>query len=218
MTIALNIGPSGALSSYGELVDEIRDQLDDGQFSETRILRAIRKAEAHFNRELRVPEMEASAVLNVTGEIAALPDGFLEMRSIYLEGNPDYPLRGMSPTALTGAFNGLGGIPQAYAIVGRTVKFAPFGAAQIVVDYYTVIPGLDNGTPSNWLLRKHPDLYVSAVLFHLHRRSGDEVAADRRLAETQGMIESLTIAGNNARYGAGPLVPLGIMQVRGVRA
>lgn len=57
MSIAIQTYAPGAISSYPNLIAEIRDLMDDGDYSQEAIDRALRKAEAQFNRSLRTPEM-----------------------------------------------------------------------------------------------------------------------------------------------------------------
>lgn len=218
MTIALDLSAAGAISSYNDLIDEIRDMADDAAYSQDAIDRAIRKAEAHFNRVLRTPEMETIAPIVVTDEYAALPDDFLEMRAIRYAASPCRDLQSMSPAALYMTYRGQSGTPAAYAIEGTLLRFGPVGDATLDMLYYAAIPVLTNTTPSNWLLSKHPDVYAAATLYHIARRERDSDGQAQAGGEMQTILEAIQESANKARWGAGPLIPQGMTQVYGARA
>jgi hypothetical protein len=217
MTIALDLSAAGAISSYTDLVDEIRDMVDDASYSQDAIDRAIRKAEAHFNRVLRTTEMETVAPIVVTSEYAALPADFLEMRAIRYANDPLRDLRSMSPAALYMTYRGQSGTPCAYAIEGAALRFGPVGDATLDMLYYAAIPVLTNTMPSNWFLSKHPDAYAAATLYHIARRERDSDGQAQAGGEMQTILEAIQESSNKARWGAGPLVPQGMTQVCGAR-
>lgn len=218
MAIIIPSFAPGAISTYADLIDEVRDMMDDAAYDQRVIDRAIRKSEATFNRELRVPEMETRIIITVTGELTTLPDDFLQMRTIFHEGNPDRLLSSMSPAALVRGYGGMAGEACAYAIEGLTLRVAPFGPATLEMSYYAALPQLSDDRVSNWLLRLHPDLYVSGVLYHLARRERDSEGMAMALNEVTQLLESINKAGQRNRWGASPLTPSGMCQVAGARA
>ncbi|MGV0964199.1 MAG: phage adaptor protein [Polynucleobacter sp.] len=218
MSIAIATYAPGAIASYSDFVTELRDMLDDNDYAQDAIDRALRKAEAEFNRTLRTPDMENRIVLSVTTELTLLPSDFLEMRSVFQEGSPDATLASMSPHAIVAAYRGYAGSPVAYAIEGGMIRVAPVGSAALDLTYYAAIPQLSDAQVSNWLLRKHPDLYVAGALYHLARRERDNDGMEQAAQEVQTLTTAIMSAGQRARWGAAPLTPAGIQQVRGVRA
>jgi len=213
MSIAIPTYAPGAISSYAELIDEIRDMMDDADYSQEAIDRALRKAEAEFNRALRTPDMETRTVFTITDEITALPDDFLEMRYIFVEGMPDQPLASMSPAGMMSTYYGRAGTPVAYTIEGSALRVGPVGTAAVEMHYYQRIVGLSDAQVSNWLLRKHPDLYVAGALYHLARRERDTEGTVQAAQEVATLIAAIKQAAIGARWGAAPLVPRGIGQV-----
>ncbi|MGJ3625960.1 phage adaptor protein [Sphingomonas sp. MMS24-JH45] len=173
MSIAIPTYAPGAITNYAELVVEIRDLMDDADYSQQAIDRALRKAEAEFNRTLRTPEMETRVVLSITSELTPLPNDFLELRYIFSEGSPDTPLKSMSPCWMLSAYSGVSGTPQAYTIEGGQLRIGPVGNATLEMVYYRPLSALSDAQVSNWLLAKHPDLYVAGVMYHLARRERD---------------------------------------------
>lgn len=217
MSIAIPTYAPGSITSYSELVTEIRDMMDDADYNQEAIDRALRKAEALFNRELRTPDMETRAVFTVSSDLTALPADFLEMRFIFVEGMPDQPLASMSPAGLLSSYYGRSGCPMAYLIEGQNLRVGPVGTAAVEMLYYQRILGLTDAQVSNWLLRKHPDLYVAGALYYLYERERDETGMDKALNNVVGILESINSAAKKARWGSAPLVTRGIQQVRGAR-
>jgi len=217
MSIAIPTYAPGSITSYSELVTEIRDMMDDADYNQEAIDRALRKAEAEFNRTLRTPDMETRSVFTVSSDLTALPADFLEMRFIFVEGMPDQPLASMSPSGLLATYYGRSGCPMAYTLEGGNIRVGPVGTAAVEMVYYQRILGLTDAQVSNWLLRKHPDLYVAGVLYHLARRERDESGMAQAAQEVSTLMGSIQSAAQKARWGSAPLVTRGISQVRGAR-
>ena len=217
MSIAFATDPNSAITTLPDLVTEIRVEMDDSGFPVERIYRAIARAEALFNRELRVPQMETEAQFPVTQEATDLPLGFLQMRAVYSEGGPDAPLRSMSPDGLRKLYLGQAGTPKAYALENRRIVVGPVGNASITMLYYAAIPSLNEDSPTNWLLVDFPDLYLHQVLAILFAQIGDESRAATNLGLASALIEQANRQAKRARWGASPLTPLLVPQVRGAR-
>jgi hypothetical protein len=216
-TIAFSTDPIGAITTLSDLIAEIRDEMDDEGYALPKILRAIGRAEAMFNRELRVPQMETELQFGVTDEVTPLPLDFLQMRAIYQDGAIDRPLASMSPDGLRSLFFGQPGEPKAYAIENRSLVIGPVGDASLKMLYYARIPPLTEANPTNWLVAEYPDLYLHQVLAILFAKIGDEARASTNLGIALGLIERANTAGHNARWGASPLAPLLVTQIRGTR-
>ena len=217
MSIAIVTSPENSISSLSDLVTELRDELDDDAYSISRIYRAIARAEAVFNRELRCPSMETEYQFTAAGEQTDLPADFLQLRSVYQEGSPDSPLRSMSPAGLRNLYAGSAGTPSAYALENRRIVIAPVGETTLTMLYYARIPALTDSNPVNWLLDEHPDIYLHQVLAILFNKTGDSERAALNLSIASDLIAGLNAAGRKNRWGAGPLVPAGITQVCGAR-
>ncbi|GAA0729980.1 phage adaptor protein [Sphingomonas japonica] len=209
---------AGAIRNYSDLIEELRDMLDDETYEQSKLDRAIRKAEAMFNRELRTPQMETRVEITAASEIVTLPEDFLSMRGLFISGQPERQFVSMSPASVTGGYSGIAGTPGAYAIEGETLRVAPVGTAALVMNYYARIPALSEAIATNWLLEDHPDVYVSGAMYYLARRERDAEGMAQASSEVSEMLASINSVGMRNRWGAGPLVPSGMQQVRGVRA
>lgn len=218
MSIAIPTYAPGAIASYSDLITEIRDLSDDDMYPVDKISRAIRKAEAEFNRSLRTPDMETRAILPVTTELTTLPSDFLGLRFVFQEGQPDRQLESMSPAGMLATFGGVSGCPQAYSIEGGLLRVSPVGSTTLEIVYYRPIPPLSDEQVTNWLLNKHPDLYVAGAMAWLAFRERDSEAMSFWTGLVSTLMDAVQGAADRMRWGSAPLTPVGIRQVRGARA
>jgi hypothetical protein len=218
MSISLAVATPAAIPDYTTLKSVIADWLDRDDL-DSRVPTFIQLAESMFNRELRTPEMEKSTLLSATSEDVTLPTDYLAMRSIYLNSNPDTPLRGMAPTASRQEFDGSTGTPVAYTLVAGVLRLVPPPSAtlQLKLDYFAIIDGLSDAIPSNWMLEKHPDAYLYGSLFYAEQMLDNPTRAAQWKGLLDEVMNRINRVANNDRFGAGPLVPNTARQVRTAR-
>ena len=218
MSISLSIASTSAIPDYPTLISTVNDWLDRDDLA-AKIPTFILMAEAMFNRELRTPDMEASAILTATGETTALPSDYLAMRAIYVEGSPDRPLRGLAPTAIRQEYDGSAGQPVAYTLVdgGLVLVPPPADSTALHLDYFGRIEGLTDASTSNWLLDKHPDAYLYATLFYAEAYLDNPTRAGQWKALLDQALAAINKAARSDRFGAGPIVPNTVVQVPGAR-
>lgn len=216
-SIAFPTDPDNYISNIAQLIDEIRDEMDDDAYSLEKIYRGISRAEAMFNRQLRCPQMETEVDIAVSQEASSLPSDFLSLRAVYREGSPDKVMRSMSPTGLRNEYQGQDGEPQAYAIENGRLIVGPVGTASLTVLYYAKLVPLTDNNPTNWLLRDHPDLYLHQTLAILFGKTGDRDRAADNLSIATALINQVNAEGRKARWGSSPLTPKLVSQVRGTR-
>jgi hypothetical protein len=216
MAISLNISAPGAIPDLDTLKSTVNDWLDRDDLAD-KVPTFIEMAEAMFNRELRTPEMEDTAIGEATSEDTTLPEGYLAMRSIYEEGSPDRPLRAISATAIRQGYDGSTGTPVAYTLISGGIRLVPppSGTIMLTMDYWREIEPLSVYSPSNWLLRKHPDAYLYATLFHAECFLDNAARAQQWKLLLDQVMQRINRAARNDMFGAGPLVPSTVPQVRG---
>jgi hypothetical protein len=195
------------VTSYTTLLSSISGWLNSAQY-DARIPEFIQMAEAHFNRELRVPQMEVTATSTATTESVTLPTDFLAARTVFLDDDPDVTLTAMALSQLRYAYpNSAAGITVAYAVSGSEIILAPAPSDDVTVTlaYYQQIPALSSDNETNWLITSHPDLYLHAVKHYAFDYMRDEDKADRELIKVAAIISSINLAGRKQQLPAGPL-------------
>lgn len=218
MSISISVASTSAIPDYSTLISTVSDWLDRDDL-DAKIPTFILMAEAMFNRELRTPDMETSALLTATSETTSFPSDYLAMRAIYVEGSPDRPLRGLAPTAIRQEYDGSTGNPVAYTLVdgGLVLVPPPSDTVTIHLDYFGRIEGLTDASTSNWLLEKHPDAYLYATLFYAEAHLDNPTRAGQWKALLDQTMASINKAARGDRFGAGPIVPNTVVQVSGSR-
>lgn len=152
----------------------------------------ITLATSVFNRDLRVPEMEArtTPASPIVAEFTGLPTGFLEIRGIYLADGTE--LRYLPAQQFAGVVGRNETFDDPiYTIEDFQLRFRPAPTASTpltpTILYYEriTVPASDGG--DNWLMRDWPDLYLYGSL--LHARAW--MQADERLATVDAYKEAL---------------------------
>lgn len=200
-----------ALSNYTELQASIGNWLEDSTLTAV-IPDFVVLAEARFNRELRVPEMETVTTSTVSTETFAAPTGYLGIRGVWINESPDVPLDYFAPEHFkTIVAEGVSGKPRAYTLIGETIHLAPIPAAgySISVAHYGKVPALASNS-TNWLLTSHPDLYLAASLAAGEAFGWNDERIGLWDSTATRIIEELNNQGLKKRMGSAPLVARGL--------
>jgi hypothetical protein len=180
-----------------------------------RIPSFIQMAEAKFNRQLFVRQMEkrATAVVNLASsepEFISLPSDFQSMRRARLSSVTGKPcLEFKSGTQIDEFRFGISNVParpRYFTVFGNELELAPTPDAAYTVEmvYRQSIPALaPNGT--NWLLTLAPDLYLYAALLE----TAPYIKEDARI-QTWGLglssaLSDLNNLGLTSTFNAGPM-------------
>ena len=159
-----------ALSTYSELKTSIANFLNRSDLTTEIQDDFIKLTEADFNSKLRVRKMIAQSTLTIDSETEALPTGFLQVRDFYiLSGSTKYPLRYMTPSQMDQVKGtSVTGIPQAYTILGDTLRFMPKPDSSYTgyINYYKKFDALSDTNTTNFILTDHPAIYLYGSLFH----------------------------------------------------
>jgi hypothetical protein len=129
----------------------------------------ITLAEARLQRELRTRQMLKSATATMTGgdNTVGLPTDFLQMRDLYIQGNPRMPVSYLSPSAFTrDARADESGRPFYYTVLASELLFAPIpdGNKTLEMLYYYKPQALSDTNTSNVFLANYPDLLLYGSL------------------------------------------------------
>lgn len=117
--------------------------------------RLVKLAEVTMNRRLRCREQVTTASVVVTGGVGALPSDFQEIIGVYDGAGIEYiaqPLQVLKEAQSRGF----------YAISGSNIVTK--NDETLTLEYYAKVPTItDSLTDTNWLLQKHPGVYLYAV-------------------------------------------------------
>lgn len=176
----------------------------------------IQLAEAKFNRNLFVRQMETRATAQTDPgagepEFIALPADFQSMRRIRLSsvgGKPQLEYR--APQRIDEyrfeTFN-VSGRPRYFTIFGDEIELAPTPDAIYTVEmvYRRNVAPLSDDNPTNWLLAAAPDAYLYGALLE----SAPYIKEDGRIATWSAGLASavgeLNKLGMVSAFNAGPL-------------
>ena len=198
-------------------------EISTDSLSEDRLEECIAFAERHFNRKIRVPEMEEVVTTTSSAGTFTLPADFLQLRSIYVDRSPINYLKQLSMAELRESFPTTAtGIPTHYALQSGdevVVRPLPSGSFNYILNYYAKIPALDAVQTTNWLLTSHSDLYLAGTLFYTHKFLMDEKRALLFKSEMDLLIEELHKQRDRKAWAGAPLAASGSApSIRNIRA
>lgn len=198
--------------TYAGLQTSVADFLNRADLAAT-IPDFIKMAEAGINRRVRIADMITSATLSLTSVSAALPADFNGMVAFELPPGQGGPLRYEKPDgvrAMRQTNYASAGTPIVWTIVGNNIEVAPPPAGTMVCPmlYYARLPALTSSTPSNYMLVKHPDIYLYGALL----QSAPYLKDDPRI-QAWGMlfiqaVESAMVSDGRISYGHGLIPPV----------
>lgn len=164
----------------------------------------IALAEAEFNRRLRVRDMEtaiASTAL-VSGEYT-LPADFEAMKYLRADTSPPKTLLLTTQEYLADKPD-QAGTPLYFAISGTKAICWPT-SGNIKGAYYAKIPALTSTNTTNWLMTKHPDLYLFGVIAQACVYTRDAPLESAMSQRVDRLIASINSDSKAAEISGGPL-------------
>ena len=173
-----------AFTDYTSLQAEVADYLARSNLN-NKIPSFIRLFEVKMQRRLR--EGGNEKIVTVTPDLngyITLPDDYQEWRSLNVQGQSG-KLDFLTPDAAQDLYGSTAGVTRAFTIIGNTILVFPSTQSPMSLIYYAGIPALSAAISINWLLTKHPDLYLYGSLAEAEPFLGN----DNRLALWKGLYE-----------------------------
>jgi hypothetical protein len=210
-----------SISTYSELQAAVENWLAREDLAD-RIPEFIALAEAKFNRELYVRQMETRSTtdtdpLDDEPEFVSLPSDFQSMRRVRLSSVQGKPrLSFLSGTQADefryGVADGAGQ-PAYFTIIGSELELIPTPDDEYTVEmvYRKNIPALASNS-TNWLLTLAPDAYLYGALMEAEAYIQNDPRIAVWLAGLSSAVNSLNSLGQTSSYNSGPVV----MRVGGV--
>jgi hypothetical protein len=199
-----------ALSTYAELRTSIGDWLNRSDLSAT-IPDFISLAEAQIERTLRTRQMIVRSNLTLTSEYSAVPDDFLETKSLKLTStNPLTPLQFLSIDDMDEARSHYtaSGKPRFFSIVGSQFRISPTPDSTYTAEviYFAKLAKLSNSVTSNWLLTSSPDIYLYGSLLQAAPYLQDDARIQTWATLYERALNDLSTADDRASTSGGSLL------------
>ena len=162
-----------ALTTFAGLKSSIADWLNRSDLT-TQIPDFIALAEADFNAKLRIRQMEQIDTITINAESVSVPTGFISVRSLYiLLSSNKYVLEYITPHNMFEVKAGsTAGRPRVYTIESdnetESLRFGPSPDTSYTgyLSYYKSFGALSDSNTTNYILNKHPGIYLYGSLYH----------------------------------------------------
>jgi hypothetical protein len=150
---------------------------------------------------LRVREMMTVTSLTPSSGAATLPSDYLQYRRVVEEASIRRELQYVVPSYTDQVYpDRASGLSCDFTIIGSSLYMFPVSANDIELTYFAEIPDLSDSVTSNWLLAKHPSLYVHAGLLQVGMFTKDNALTARSQAMVVSMIDGLNLTDELANF------------------
>jgi hypothetical protein len=207
-----------AIGTYGELVQAIQDWMMDRPDLAAKAADFIAMGEAiiAYGSEqvtpLRCREMETVASLVPALGVCALPSDYLQYRRVVDTGTPRRNLSYVTPDAADLYYpERAAGTAEKFTILGAGLRTFPLTANTVELTYYAKVPALTALATTNWLIAKHPGIYLRASLL-----MAAEFIKDASEMATQAALLASLIKGMNDQAMLANYAKAGIMPGRSI--
>jgi hypothetical protein len=198
-----------ALANYSDLKTTVANYLGRSDLT-SQIPDFISLAEIRLNRALRIRQMLQTATAQTTGGDATvgMPPDFLELRDIYIAGNPRITLSYLSPSAFSrDARADQSGRPVFYTTSGSEFILAPLPDTNYTLTmlYYAKQTPLSNSNPSNVFMANAPDALLYAALAEAEPYLMNDSRIQVWAGYYQNAIDALNVSDESSGYSGVPL-------------
>ena len=198
-----------AFTNYSALKTTVANYLGRTDLT-TQIPDFITLAETRLARELRTRQMLKSATSSMTSGDArvALPTDFLEVRDLYIQGNPRMPVTYLAPSAFTrDARADESGLPVYYTVLASEFLFAPIpdGTRTLEILYYAKPAVLSDSNTSNVFLANYPDALLYGALLEAEPYLINDARVQLWVSLYDRAINSISSADEGSEYSGVPL-------------
>lgn len=198
-----------SLTTYSDLKTAVANYLARTDLT-TQIPDFISLAELRMQRELRIRQMLVSATpVTVAGtKTVALPNDFIEVRDLVVDGNPAQPLNYFAPAALSrNSRTTQSGKPSDYTILASDFQLSPIpdGAYDLILLYYAKPTPLSDANTSNVFLANVPDMLLYASLLEAEPYLMNDARVATWVALYERASSSVTKSDESGQYSGVPL-------------
>jgi hypothetical protein len=167
-------------------------------------------AETRLSRDLRTRLMLKTATAPTVAADArvALPTDFLEIRDLFVQGNPRMPVTYLSPSAFTrDARADESGLPVFYTVLAQEFQFAPQPDTVYTLEilYYAKPPVLSGSNASNVFLANYPDALLYGSLIEAEPYLINDVRSQTWATLYDRAVKNISDADQGGEYSGIPL-------------
>ena len=194
-----------AISTFAELKTATANWLDRSDLSD-RIPEFIALAEARFNRNLRIRDMEtvSTAISTAAGTREYdLPTGFVQMREFHLTTDPLTPLAYITPEMMSRIWAGsTKDKPEVFTIIADKVRLGPNPDAVYTTSmlYYKTFTALSASNTTSEMLTNNPDVYLYGTLLEAEPFLMNDARVPMWLAAFEKAVNDIQNQDNRDRH------------------
>ncbi len=161
---------------------------------------------------LRTRDMVTTASLTPSLGVASLPSDYLQFRSVTLNTATPRLVSYVSPDDAVSLYGrNSAGLSNSFTVVGNELTLYPSNSSAITLVYYGKISDLIDDADTNWVLDKHPNLYLHTALYHLGLYRKDDGQVQTHAAMARAVMEGIGATDVVGTYGYAPMRPRGMV-------
>jgi len=211
-----------AISTYAEVVTAIQSYMMERSDLSTNAPEFITLGEGVVNYgfqgdvinipALRVRDMETKTSLAPTSNVCTIPSDFLEYKRVVEEASTRRPLKYITEDGADELYpSRASGLSNHFMIIASTLTALPLSSNNIELTYYARVPALTASATTNWLLTKHPGIYLRASLFMAAEYIKDTEEMLKQGSMLAGLVKGFNNADNMAKFGNAGITLTGIV-------
>ena len=198
-----------SITNYSDLRNQVANYLGRSDLT-AQIPTFISFAEIRLGRELRIRQMLKTSTATITGgdSTVGLPPDFLQMRDMFIEGNPRVVVTYVTPSNFTRDARATeSGQAVYYTIRGQEFEFAPIpeGNQTLQMLYYAKPDALSDSNTSNVYLANCPDCLLYGALLEAEPYLMNDARLNVWTGLYRAAIESLNTSDEFSEYSGVPL-------------
>jgi hypothetical protein len=196
-----------AITTFSELKQALADWADVGTSLDNYLEDFITLTTDALNygsegmSALRMREMIEVTDLTPVSGVCTLPTDYLQYREVVELASTRRHLKYIPPSVVeqTYAYRP-GGLARDFTIINGDLVMYPVSTNGIELTYYQKIPTLSDSAPTNWLLTKHPTVYLHGGLAQLALFRRDDPLLQRSASLLTSYMRGLERSGEASEF------------------
>lgn len=210
------------ISTYAEVVTAIQSYMLDRTDLSTNAPEFITLGEGVVNYgfdgdvvsipALRVRDMETVDSLTPSSNVCTLPSDYLAYKRVVEEASTRRALEYITEDAADLLYaDRASGLSNHFMLVGSSLTALPLSSNDIELTYYARVPALTASATTNWLLTKHPGIYLRASLFMAAEFIKDTEEMLKQGSMLAGLVRAFNAFDQSAKFGNAGITLTGVI-------